>query len=85
MMVKEEVWSVPIGRVRKFFLSLHDVSELEEDVFSFGNCRISLSALPPSGGGMWAVSRTKLCLEGEAEDVTQIYHRFFLQFLSAGG
>ena len=84
-MLKEEIWSVPLGRVRDFFGKQSDVSQLEESAFSFGTCRICLTALPPSGNSMWVTDRTRLRLEGETADVTKIYHRFFLQFLSAGG
>ena len=84
-MVKEEIWSVPLGRVRDFFLQQQDVTSLDETVFSCGSCRVTLTELPAALSGMWAAPRTLLRLEGEETDVARIYRRFFLQFLSAGG
>ena len=84
-MVKEEIWSIPLERARTFFLTQPDVAAEDTDRFRFESCRISLEALSPVLGGMWAARRTRLHLEGREEDVARIYHRFFLQFLSAGG
>ena len=84
-MIKEEIWGVSIGRIRSFFQSQQDVFSVSPDEYVFRSCRIRLTELAPACTGMWRAARTRLHLEGEAADVQSIYHRFFLQFLSAGG
>ena len=84
-MVKEETWSVPIQRVRAFFREQEDVAEESANQYSFGTCRITLMELKPKGMGVWAAQRIKLHMEGEDSDVEEIYHRYFIQFLSTGG
>ena len=60
---------------------------MEEDAntFTFGSCRIQLTELKPKGMGVWAAKRIKVHMEGEDTDVENIYHRYFIQFLSTGG
>ena len=84
-MVKEEIWSISIQRASAFFRNQKDVTEESANVFRFGTCRIVLTALTPRGTGIWANQRIQLRLEGEDADVENIYHRYFIQFLSAGG
>ena len=84
-MIKEETWSVPIQRVRAFFREQEDVTEESSNHFIFGSCRISLTELKPKGMGVWAAQRIKLRMEGSDADVEDIYHRYFIQFLSTGG
>lgn len=84
-MVKEETWSVPIQRARAFFREQPDVTEENANAFVFGTCRIDLTELKPKGMGVWAAKRIKVRMEGEDADVEDIYHRYFIQFLSTGG
>jgi hypothetical protein len=35
--------------------------------------------------GVWAAKRIKVQMEGDDADVEDIYHRYFIQFLSTGG
>ena len=84
-MVKDEIWSISIGRIRAFFREQTDVTAESENCFTFGSCRILLTELEPGGVGIWAVSRSRVQMEGEDEDVKKIHRRFFLRFLSAGG
>ena len=84
-MTKEETWSVSLQRVRTFFREQEDVLEEGSDTFAFRSCRITLTELKPKGMGVWAAKRTRVCLSGEDADVENIYHRFFIQFLSTGG
>ena len=84
-MTKEETWSVSLQRVRTFFREQADVLEEGSDTFAFRSCRITLTELKPKGMGVWAAKRTRVCLSGEDADVENIYHRFFIQFLSTGG
>ena len=84
-MVKEETWSVPLQRARAVFRAQEDVTEESSDVYRFGSCRIVLTELKPKGMGVWAGKRIKVRMEGEDIDVEQIYHRYFIQFLSTGG
>lgn len=84
-MIKEETWSVPIQRVRAFFREQEDVAEEGANQYIFGSCRITLTELKPKGMGVWAAQRIKLRMEGSDADVEDIYHRYFIQFLSTGG
>ena len=84
-MIKEETWSVSIQRARSFFREQEDVTEESVNVFLFGSCRITLTELKPKGMGVWAAKRTKVTMEGEDADVEEIYHRFFIRFLTTGG
>ena len=84
-MVKEETWSVPIQRVRAFFREQEDVTEENANVYCYGSCRIQLTELKPKGMGVWAAKRIQVRMEGEDIDVENIYHRYFIQFLSTGG
>jgi len=83
-MVKEEIWSVTIERARAFFRQQEDVSD-EGGLFCYKSAKVRLTELKPKGMGIWAAKRIKVYIEGEAEDVEDIYHRFFIQFLSTGG
>ena len=84
-MVKEETWSVSIQRIRGFFRMQDDVTEENVNCFVFGTCRIILTELKPKCMGAWSTQRTRIHLEGSEADAEQIYYRFFIQFLSAGG
>ena len=84
-MVKEETWSVSIQRARTFFREQEDVMEESGNCFVYGSCRITLTELKPKGMGVWAAKRIRVHMEGETADVENIYHRYFIQFLSTGG
>ena len=84
-MMKEETWSVPIQRARAFFREQEDVTEEGINNFTFRSCRITLTELKPKGMGVWAAKRIKVQMEGDDADVEDIYHRYFIQFLSTGG
>ena len=84
-MTKEETWSVPIQRARAFFREQPDVTEETINCFAFRSCRITLTELKPKGMGVWAAKRIRVHMEGEDADVVDIYHRYFIQFLSTGG
>ena len=83
-MRREETWAVDEDRIRAFFVAQPDVAQTE-DGFTFGSCQIRL--IPVSGQlfGKWQQQRTIVIMDGPEEDTAQIYQRFFLQFLSAGG
>ena len=83
-MVKEEIWSVTIERARAFFRRQEDVSE-QDGLFCYNTARVLLTELKPKGMGIWAAKRIKVYIEGDDADVENIYHRFFIQFLSTGG
>ena len=84
-MIKEETWAVSIQRARSFFREQEDVMEESLNDFSFGSCRIHLTELKPKGMGVWAAKRIQVRMEGEEPDLENIYHRYFMQFLSTGG
>lgn len=84
-MVKEEIWSVSMERARAFFREQADITEESPTVFCFNSARVCLTELKPKGMGVWAAKRIKINIEGEDKDVADVYHRFFMQFLSTGG
>jgi len=84
-MLKEEVWSIPIERAAAFFRSQEGVTEQSRGSYTYGTCSITLTELKPKGMGVWAAKRIRVNMEGEDRDVEDIYHRFFIQFLSTGG
>ena len=84
-MIKEEIWSISIQRARSFFRDQEDVTEESLNVFVFRSCRIHLTELKPKGMGVWAAKRIQVRMEGEDADVENIYHLYFIQFLSTGG
>ena len=84
-MIKEETWSVSLQRARAFFRDQTDVSEENANTFLFRTCRVELTELKPKGMGVWAAKRIRVRMEGEDADVENIYHRYFIQFLSTGG
>ena len=84
-MLKEEIWSISIQRARTFFREQEDVAEENANVFHCGSCRIELTELKPKGMGVWAAKRIRIRMEGDDADVENIYHRYFIQFLSTGG
>ena len=84
-MKKEEIWGVAIDRARSFFCSQPDVSEAAWDAYTFRAVCITLDDLEPANNGIFSARRTRLVMEGPEEEVKVIHHRFFIQFLSAGG
>ena len=84
-MIKEEIWSISIQRARAFFREQENVTEEGINDFTFRSCRIHLTELKPKGMGVWAAKRIQIRMEGEDPDVEDIYHRYFIQFLSTGG
>ena len=84
-MTKEETWSISIQRARAFFREQEEMTEESANVYCYGSCRITLTELKPKGMGVWAAKRIQVRMEGEDADVENIYHRYFIQFLSTGG
>ena len=83
-MVIEENWGIPLPRAQAFFRAQADIRE-DAAGFSCGQCRVTLTAVPPDPSDILPLSRTLLRIEGEETASREIRRRFFLQFLSAGG
>ena len=79
-----EIWSITAERIRDFFLTQNDVRR-NEDGFSYGQCEIRLSPLPPRRVGRFRFPQTRVEFEGPEPDTEEIHRRFVLQFISAGG
>ena len=81
----DEVWSYPIDRISEYFMSRGAVSH--GSTCSISNCliddvAIQLTALDDREVGPISFPQTRVVIEGEkAEDV---YHGFYLHFLSGG-
>ena len=82
-MRKEENWAVSPERIRTFLKLQPDVVE-RADCFLFRQCQIRLIPCTDVLLGRPQV-RTLVIMEGPDPDTSQIYKRFFLRFLSAGG
>ena len=83
-MVLDENWGIPLDRITGFFSGEPDVTN-SGHVFHFGECRITLTALPGHHLGPWEMPLTRVLMEGTDEAVQTIHRRFYLRFLSAGG
>ncbi|MBO4947794.1 MAG: hypothetical protein J6K99_05805, partial [Peptococcaceae bacterium] len=83
-MRREEIWSVSIARITAFFDIQQDITKTTAG-YQYQDCRITLTALPPKETARFAVPRTLVVFEGSDEAVSAIYHRFLIQFLTAGG
>ena len=84
-MMKEETWGIAVDRARAFFREQEDVREENRNLVVYESCHVTLTELKPKGMGVWAAKRTKVNMEGEEKDVEEIYHRFFIRFLTTGG
>ena len=83
-MIIEENWAVDPQRVRAFFTEQPDMSEIPEG-FIISGCTVKLSEAEGSLLGKWTIQRTRVRFEGDEVSVKEVYRRFFLRFLSAGG
>ena len=83
-MIKDVNWAVDPQRVQAFFAA-QPGAQATEDGFYLEGCRVRLTAVPGTLLGKWPITRTRLCFEGEPDGVEEVYRRFFLAFLSAGG
>ena len=79
-----ESWAVSRDRIERFFLEQPEVIA-ETEGFSFGDCLIRLTDLPPRRLGPVEMSYTLVEMTGGDRDTEEIYRRFFLRFISAGG
>lgn len=82
MMIKE-TWAVSQKRIDEFFLSLDGVQKCE-DTYTYKGCTVTLTETAGQLGSI-PIPRTQLVIDGNEEDVSDLYKRFFLRFLSAGG
>ena len=83
-MIIEENWAVEPHRVRCFFAEQPDADECPGG-YLVGGCVVTLAETEGRLLGKWAIRRTKIRFEGDEPAVKEVYHRFFLRFLSAGG
>ena len=83
-MVIDENWGIPMERVQLFFTQQPDAVQTAEG-FVFRDCRVQLTPLPGKAMRQWEFPRTRVQMEGGEDAVKDIYRRFFLRFLSAGG
>ena len=81
----QEIWSIPVARIREFLQMQDGVRQAEENCFLFGQCRIMLTTLPDGRMGSIRIPKTQVEFEGQEEDTEAFHKRFVLQFLSAGG
>ena len=80
----KETWGVSAARIEEFFLSQDDIQKCGEGVFSSGNCRVSITVLPPREFGPLSFPATQIEFSGPDRETEVIHRRFVLQFISAG-
>jgi len=82
-MIINENWAVSTTRIETFFKEQKNILCCD-DGYRYGECVIKLT--PSTGNiGTITVDRTQVCFEGPEEELKEIYKKFFLRFLSAGG
>lgn len=80
-----EVWGVSKARLAEYFRSQEDVLPCGDTLFLFGGCTIRLVELPERVAGPLSFPNTRVEFQGPENDTREIYRRFVLQFISAGG
>lgn len=80
----DENWGITFARIDDFFSSQSGVERLDACSFSYGEAKIELEELPEKHIGSLRMARTRVKISGGC-DADEIYHRFFMRFLSAGG
>jgi hypothetical protein len=83
-MIRDELWSVSISRIRAFFDTQPNITPTDTG-YQYGNCLITLTEVPPKDSARFPIPRTQVVFDGSDTDVSDIYHRFMIQFLTAGG
>lgn len=80
----DENWGIALARIDDFFSSQSGVERTGVRSFLFGEAKIELEELPEKRMGSLRMARTRVKISG-GSDADEIYHRFFIRFLSAGG
>lgn len=83
-MHKEEIWAVPLDRIAAFFLRQPETVPAGEALL-WKACVVTLRSVPPRPMGPWPIPQTKVTIQGPDEQAKELYRRFFLTFVSAGG
>ena len=83
-MQKREIWAIPRERIERFFQSQDEVRSCG-GAFSFGGCEIRITSMEEREIGRLRFPQTRMEFEGPEADLKEIYRRFVLQFISAGG
>ncbi len=66
----DEVWSYPVDRIKEFFDTIES------------NCNIEMEALEERRVGPLSFPQTRIVIEGD--DAEDVYHLFYLHFISGG-
>lgn len=74
------IWAVPFYAAEEFFFQ-HTAKK--QNFFQYKNCLITLEKLPEKG--ILKIPQTQIVIYGDEKDTKEIYEKFFLNFLSAGG
>ena len=83
-MVIEEDWGISKTRIQDFFQKQEQVIQTG-DGYVYKACSISLVSVEGIVMNQWKMERTKIRFEGPENEIKEIYQKFFLRFLSAGG
>lgn len=84
-MQHSEIWSISAERISSFFASQDDVRQEGPRHYACGQCEVFIEVLPFHMVGRFHLPQTRVTFNGPDEDSGRLYHRFFLQFISAGG
>lgn len=80
----DENWGIAFARIDDFFSSQSGVERISSCAFLYGEAKIELEELSEKHMGSLRMARTRVKISG-GSDADDIYHRFFMRFLSAGG
>lgn len=83
-MHQEEIWAVPLDRITGFFLRQAETVPAGDWLY-WKDCIVILQTLPPRPMGPWPIPQTRVIIHGPDEQAKELYRRFFLTFVSAGG
>lgn len=83
-MIRDEIWSVSMDRILAFFNTQPDIVRTAAG-YQYRDCQITVQALTPKTRLGLEMAQTQVTFTGDAQSVSDIYHRFFIQFLTAGG
>lgn len=83
-MERSENWAVDCRRIVQFFRTQPDMQETDFG-FLAGSCEVHLTKLADHQVGSLYFPQTNMTLRGEPQEVEEVYHRFFMRFVSAGG
>lgn len=79
----DEVWGIRSLRAAEFFADAGGTAGENGSCFTFENAAVILEPQPDRKLGSLIIPGTRIKITGDGAD--ELYHKFWLKFLSAGG